>query len=165
MLRTKKENPSHHLPKEGGLSEGQCRLHGVVECVSFCRVAFCIGVLFFSYYRSLFFLCRNSMTFYDKLCNPAKLYFLISMVAYVIILFQNVFTPNRLSLGPYSCAHNNCPLILILQLLYIAFWTWILNMICKINTSISWFILLLPFILYFIILLALIFDGVRAVST
>jgi hypothetical protein len=55
MLRTKKENPSHHLPKEGGLSEGQCRLHGVVECVSFCRVAFCIGVLFFSYYRSLFF--------------------------------------------------------------------------------------------------------------
>lgn len=101
------------------------------------------------------------MRFYNSLCNPAKLYFLISMVAYAIILFQNVFTPNRLSLGPYSCEHNNCPLILVLQFVYILFWTWLLHMICKINTTISWVIVLLPFILYFILLLALIFDGVR----
>ena len=101
------------------------------------------------------------MKLYDSLCNPAKLYLLISMVAYGIIVLQNVFAPNRFSLGPYSCAHENCPLILMLQLVYIAFWTWILQMICKINTSISWFIVLLPFILYFIILMAIIVDGVR----
>jgi hypothetical protein len=101
------------------------------------------------------------MKFYDKLCNPAKLYLLISMVVYVVILLQNLFTPNRFTLGPYSCAHDNCPLILILQLLYIAFWTWLLQMICKINTSISWFIVLLPFILYFILLIALMVDGIR----
>ena len=101
------------------------------------------------------------MKLYDTLCNPAKLYLLISMVAYGIILLQNVFTPNRFSLGPYSCAHENCPLILMLQLVYIAFWTWILQLICKINTSISWFIVLFPFILYFVLLVAILLDGLR----
>ena len=101
------------------------------------------------------------MKFYDKLCNPAKLYLLLSMVVYVVILFQNLFHPRHFSLGPYSCEHENCPLILILQLVYIAFWTWLLQMICKINTSISWVIVLFPFILYFILLLALMVDGLR----
>ena len=101
------------------------------------------------------------MKLYDSLCNPAKLYLLISLVAYGIILLQNVFTPNRFSLGPYSCDHENCPLILMLQLVYIAFWTWLLQMICKINTSISWLIVLFPFILYFVILVAILVDGLR----
>ena len=101
------------------------------------------------------------MNFYDKLCNPAKLYLLISMVVYVAILLQNLFDPSRFSVGPYSCAHNNCPMILILQLVYIAFWTWLLQMICKINTSISWVIVLFPFILYFLLLFILMIDGIR----
>jgi hypothetical protein len=44
------------------------------------------------------------------------------------------------------------------QLIYIAFWTWLLNIICKINTNISWFIVLLPFVLFFVILLAILFN-------
>ena len=55
--------------------------------------------------------------------------------------------------------HDNQPLVMVGQLIYIAFWTWLLNMICKINTGISWAIVLFPFILFFIIFLAVVFSG------
>ena len=99
------------------------------------------------------------MAFYDKLCKPAQFYLLISLVSYTFILLQNLTSPNQFCMGPYSCENENKPLIMIGQLIYIAFWTWLLNMICKINTSISWFIVLLPFILFFVILLAILFNG------
>ena len=99
------------------------------------------------------------MKFYDKLCKPAQLYLLISLVVYVMILIQNIASPDRFSLGPYSCMHDNQPLVMVGQLIYIAFWTWLLNMICKINTGISWAIVLFPFILFFIIFLAVVFNG------
>ena len=101
------------------------------------------------------------MKFYDKLCKPAQLYLLISLVMYVMILIQNIASPDRFSLGPYSCMHDNQPLMMVAQLIYIAFWTWLLNMICKINTGISWVIVLFPFILFFIVFLAVIFNGVE----
>ena len=99
------------------------------------------------------------MKFYDKLCKPAQLYLLISLVVYVMILIQNIAAPDRFTLGPYSCMHDNQPLVMVGQLIYIAFWTWLLNMICKINTGISWLIVLFPFILFFIIFLAVVFNG------
>jgi hypothetical protein len=44
-------------------------------------------------------------------------------------------------------------LVFIVKLIYIFFWTWILNLMCKDGHSeISWFLVLLPFILYFLIL-------------
>jgi len=101
------------------------------------------------------------MKIYDKLCKPAQLYLLISLVAYVIILIQNIASPDRFTLGPYSCMHDNQPLVMVAQLIYIAFWTWLLNMICKINTGISWLIVLFPFILFFVIFLAILFTGVQ----
>ena len=99
------------------------------------------------------------MRFYQKLCKPAQLYLLISLVAYVVILVQNLTTPNRFSMGPYSREHDNQPLMLVLQLMYIALWTWLLNVICKISTNVSWLIVLFPFILYFFVFLAVIFTG------
>ena len=99
------------------------------------------------------------MKFYDKLCKPAQLYLLISLVVYVIILIQNIASPDRFTLGPYSCMHDNQPIVMVGQLIYIAFWTWLLNMICKINTGISWLIVLFPFILFFVVFLAVVFNG------
>ena len=106
-----------------------------------------------------FFVFVYTMRFYQKLCKPAQLYLLISLVAYVVILVQNLTTPNRFSMGPYSREHDNQPLMLVLQLMYIALWTWLLNVICKISTNVSWLIVLFPFILYFFVFLAVIFTG------
>lgn len=101
------------------------------------------------------------MKVYDKLCNPAKFYFIIATVSYILILLQNIGTPNRFVLGSYSCRHSSPGLLLILQAVYIVFWTWVLNLICKVNTSISWIIVLFPFILLFVILGLVLFQGMH----
>ena len=106
------------------------------------------------------------MKFYDKLCKPAQLYLLISIFVYVVVLLQNLASPNRFTMGPYSSNENQTKM-LIFQLLYIGIWTILLNEICKINKNISWLIVLFPFILFFVIFLAAIFkrEGMTSIAT
>lgn len=91
---------------------------------------------------------------FSKLCTPAMLYFVLSIISLVVIGLQNLNGDNnKYCLGSYSCQVNNMPGIFVLKLIYILFFTWVLNLICKAGyTSISWFIVLLPFILLFVLL-------------
>jgi len=74
---------------------------------------------------------------FSKFCTPAKLYFLIAVIAAVIALF------NRITL-----------LAVFLKLVFALIWTYILAWLCKKGyESLSWFLVLLP---YIIILLAVI---------
>jgi hypothetical protein len=59
-------------------------------------------------------------------------------------------------LGSYACNTPNTFTIFILKVIYVLFWTWVLNLICKDgHTGISWFLVLIPFILLFAIVLLL----------
>ncbi len=88
-----------------------------------------------------------------QLCYPAKIYFIISMIALIIIFLQNLGHNNSYHLGSFSCRVPNTFLVFIVKLIYILFWTWILNLICKDGHSgISWLLILLPFILLFVII-------------
>jgi hypothetical protein len=41
----------------------------------------------------------------------------------------------------------------MVKVVYIMFWTWVLNLMCKDgHTGIAWFLVLLPFVLLFVIL-------------
>jgi hypothetical protein len=43
--------------------------------------------------------------------------------------------------------------VFLVKIVYILFWTWILNLICKDgHTGIAWFLVLIPFILLFVIM-------------
>lgn len=87
------------------------------------------------------------------LCPPALLYFIISMIGVVMLIFQNIGNRNHYSLGKFSCRVPNTMIIFIFKIIYILFWTWILNLICKDGyTSISWLLVLFPFILMFVIM-------------
>ena len=101
------------------------------------------------------------MKLYDKLCDPAKFYFVLATISYILILLQNIGERGRFTLGSYSCRHSNPVLLLIVQALYILFWTWLLNLICKVNKGISWVIVLFPFLLYFIALGMILFQGIQ----
>ena len=91
------------------------------------------------------------------LCKPALVYLIISSVAIVVILFQNIGTRNMYCLGSLSCDVPSVTIIFAIKILYIVFWTWILNLICKSGaTKVAWFLVLLPFILFFILLLFMI---------
>lgn len=96
------------------------------------------------------------MTFPKRLkdlCTPAAVYFVISVIGLVLILFQNIGNNGKYTLGLFSCAVPSTVLVFIVKLVYILFWTWILNLICKDGySSISWLLVLLPFILLFVML-------------
>jgi len=86
------------------------------------------------------------------LCTPARVYFIISMVFIILSVFQNIGNNKIYKLGSFSSDVPNTFLIFLVKLIYILFWTWILNLICKDGHSeISWFLVMVPFILLFII--------------
>ena len=88
-----------------------------------------------------------------ELCSPAALYFIISILSLVMILLQNLGNSNSYHVGNFSCRVPSTTIFFIVKLIYILFWTWILNLICKDGHSgISWLLVLLPFILFFVLI-------------
>ena len=88
-----------------------------------------------------------------KMCTPATLYFIISLVFLILMGVQNLKDSERLCIGDYSCYVGNNTLVFLLNAVYILFWTFILDLMCKNGYSnLSWFVLLLPFILSFVFL-------------
>ncbi len=88
-----------------------------------------------------------------QLCSPALLYFSISMFVVVMSIFQNLGNNRMYRMGNYSCHVPSTMLVFGIKIVYILFWTWILNLMCKDGYSnIAWFLVLLPFILMFILI-------------
>lgn len=92
----------------------------------------------------------------NKLCTPAQLYLFITLFSLVIMIYQNAGTyENVLCVGNYEC-HNspNKAVLAVVKLIYIGFWTFVLQMICKGGyKNVSWFLVLLPVILFMLILI------------
>jgi len=88
-----------------------------------------------------------------ELCTPSLIYFFISMLGLAIAVIQNLGNTKSYTLGSFSCNVPSTILVFIVKLIYILFWTWILNLICRDGYStISWFLVLFPFILSFVLL-------------
>jgi hypothetical protein len=87
---------------------------------------------------------------FKDLCTPSQVYFVLSIISLVVILLQNLGNTNSYHLGSFSCRVPNTALVFIIKLVYILFWTWILNLICKDgHTMISWLLVLFPLVLLF----------------
>ena len=89
----------------------------------------------------------------NNLCEPALVYLIISAVAIMIMTSQQYYENiNLLCVGPYSCnLKSGIYIIFVIKIIYVLFWTWILNIICKyVSTPIAWFLVFLPYILFFI---------------
>jgi hypothetical protein len=88
-----------------------------------------------------------------ELCTPASLYFIISMIGLLVVFFQNLGNTNSYNIGNFSCRVPNTFLVFLIKFIYIVFWTYVLNLICKDgHASISWLLVLLPFILLFVMI-------------
>jgi hypothetical protein len=86
-----------------------------------------------------------------NLCTPATIYLVLSAIGIIMIAFQNYgMSPNMYCVGNVQCpVQSNMP-IFIMKLIYVAFWTFVLNTLCSYGYSqLAWFLLLLPFILFF----------------
>lgn len=88
-----------------------------------------------------------------ELCTPASLYFIISMIALFMVLFQNLGNTNSYNVGNFSCRVPSTVFVFIVKFMYIVFWTYVLNLICRDgHVGISWLLVLLPWILLFVII-------------
>ena len=88
-----------------------------------------------------------------ELCTPAMIYFVISIIGLVIVLMQNLGNTNSYHVGSFSCRVPNTAVVFIVKLIYVLFWTYILNLICKDgHTSLSWLLVLLPWLLLFVMM-------------
>ena len=92
------------------------------------------------------------------LCTPSYVYLVISTIAVIVMARQNFGNINTYCVGSLTCVVGSTALVFAIKVLYILFWTWILNLICKAGVpQLAWFLVLLPFILFFI-LVALLFT-------
>lgn len=90
---------------------------------------------------------------FKNLCTPALFYLVISIITMVIIAFQNFGNERVYCIGYYSCPVSSVYLIFILKFIYIIFWTWVLNLICRAGLPIiSWLLVLIPILLFFILI-------------
>lgn len=92
-----------------------------------------------------------------KLCTPAFIYLVLSAIGIILIAFQNYgMSPNMYCVGNVQCPVQTTTPIFIMKILYVVFWTFILNTLCSYGYyQLSWFLLLLPFILFFIMVFLL----------
>lgn len=90
---------------------------------------------------------------FKKLCTPASVYLFINVIIFVSIAIQNFGNTTQYCVGQYRCNVPNTFSMFLFKAVYILFWTFILNAICKAGyKEVSWFMVLLPIILLFIII-------------
>ena len=95
-----------------------------------------------------------------NLCTPSYVYLVISTIALIVMLYQNIGNVNTYCLGDYSCSVSSTALIFIIKAVYILFWTWVLNLMCNANaTGIAWLVLLLPVIIMFLLIGAMMISN------
>ena len=93
------------------------------------------------------------MILIKKLCTPAYVYLVISVISIVILMFQNGGNVDVYCVGNFECPVPNTALVFFFKFLYVAFWTFILDSVCKAgHKQVSWFLVILPFILFFVLL-------------
>ena len=86
-----------------------------------------------------------------SLCTPAFIYILLSSIGIIIIAYQNYGNQNLYCVGNVNCPVQSTTPVFVAKILYVLFWTFVLNTLCSYGYyKLSWFILLLPFILFFV---------------
>lgn len=98
--------------------------------------------------------------FFKKLCTPANIYLTISMVILFVLIIQNFQIPNdKFCAGKLECQLNSTAMkfgLFVGQFIYIIFWTWILNLMCKDGYStIAWLFVILPILAMFAMMAAI----------
>ena len=80
-----------------------------------------------------------------KLCKPAYVYLVLSAITIILMMVQNAGASGTYKVGMYQCPCDNTAGIFLGKAIYVAFWTFALNALCKSGyTKISWLIMLFP---------------------
>ena len=97
---------------------------------------------------------KLNLNTFKSLCTPAQLYLVLSGLSFLAILMQNCTDSRSYKIGTMEVkpqCHN--AVFFIFKAIYILAFTFLLNWFCTKNlTTLSWILVLLPFIGMFLIL-------------
>jgi hypothetical protein len=109
---------------------------------------------------------------FDKLCAPAQIYLIVSVVMLVLSYFGLSAISQQLhahqSSSPMLQSLNftyqkDSRTSYVVQGVFIILWTWVLSYLCRKGyTSLSWFLILLPWILMFLAFFVYILEMVKS---
>jgi hypothetical protein len=103
-----------------------------------------------------------------ELCTPSRAYLYISLIGLVASAIQNLisFDNTTYKCGSYAVIVPSVMLIFLFKFIYITFWAYVLNLICKDNQRIlSWFLVLFPMLFIFVIIGILMLTGGKLIRT
>lgn len=87
-----------------------------------------------------------------NLCTPAFVYLVMSAISFITLASQNIADSKKFCLGKLSCQIPHVSLVFAAKILYITFWTWAINTLCKSGYKrLAWVLLFLPVILFFVL--------------
>lgn len=90
-----------------------------------------------------------------NMCSPAMVYLTLSITSIIILMLTNYGNQKLKCLGNLSC-NADMTYVVVIKVIYILFWTWILNIICKSGAEqLAWFLVLFPFILFMMLVMYL----------
>jgi len=96
----------------------------------------------------------------QKLCTPAYVYLVISVIGMISMMLQNAGNTRSYCVGNFECDVPSTAAVFVGKAIYIAFWTFVLNALCKAGyKKVSWFLVLIPFILAAILIGMLMLNG------
>lgn len=110
---------------------------------------------------------------FDKLCTPAQIYLIVSVVMLVLSYFGLSAISQQLNMH-----QSGSPLLqslnftyqkdsrtsYVVQGVFILLWTWVLSYICRKGyTSLSWFLVLLPWVLMFLAFFVYIIETIKKI--
>ena len=86
--------------------------------------------------------------YFSNLCRPAYVYLVINVMVFISLAVQNLGNTQHITIGQHTIpVPHHSFLYFVFKALFILFWTYILDSMCKAGyTGLSWFVLLLPFI-------------------
>ena len=97
---------------------------------------------------------KNIMKKIHALCTPAYVYLGVSILGFISLLIQKSNEVNKYKVGAWETktpCHNIT--FFIFKAIYILFWTFILDKLCKNGyRTLAWFLFLMPLIFMFILI-------------
>jgi hypothetical protein len=110
---------------------------------------------------------------FDKLCIPAQIYLIVSFILMVLSYFGLNAISQQLTLNQSNSSflqslnftyQKDARTSYVVQAVFIVLWTWVLSYLCnKGFSNLSWFLILLPWVLMFLAFFVYIIEIVKKI--
>jgi hypothetical protein len=110
---------------------------------------------------------------FDKLCIPAQIYLIVSFILMVLSYFGLSAISQQITLNQANNSflqslnftyQKDTRTSYVVQAVFIVLWTWVLSYLCKKGFSnLSWFLVLLPWVLMFLAFFVYIIETVKSI--